>query len=188
MQELDKRILNFIDEFRAASTKHIQRVFYKSQSQAQFLTERKMRKLYKKKLIKRYRYSLNEPYIYYFKKSGQITHHLIVTELYCKLMEHEGELIGFEIEKEIEDIRPDAVCQYKYRSDKYTFCFEIHRSNNKFDQAKYERLYKTGVWKRYFSVFPIIVIVSDRKIRLDESKLIYIQVDTELQNIDKIFI
>jgi hypothetical protein len=188
MLELDKKILSFIDKFHAADTKQIQRVFYKSQKQGRFLCERKLRKLYERKLIKRHRIVLNEPYIYYYTKSKQMTHHLIVTELYCNLSDCEGKIINFEVEKVIEDIRPDAICQFELNGDIYQYCFEVHISNNNFDQIKYERFYKSGTWKKYFKIFPAIVIISDRKINIKDTKLIFIQIGTELEDIDKMFI
>jgi hypothetical protein len=188
MLELDKKILSFIEMFHAANTKQIQRAFYKSQKQGTFLCERKLRKLYERNLLKRHRIVLNEPYIYYFTKSKQITHHLIVTELYCNLLEHKGNIISFEVEEVIEDIRPDAICQFELNGDIYQYCIEVHISNNNFDQIKYERFYRSGAWKKYFKIFPAIVIISDRKVNLKDTKLIFIQIGTAFKDIDKIFI
>ena len=188
MLELDKKILSFIDKFHAANTKQIQRVFYKSQKQGMFLCKRKLLKLHNKKLIKRHRTNLNEPYIYYHARSKQIAHHLIITALYCNLLENEGNILSFEVEKEIEDIRPDAICQFELDGDIYQYCFEVHISNNSFDQNKYERFYKSGSWKKYFKIFPAIVIVSDKVVNLKDTKLIFIQVDLDLNEIEKIFI
>ncbi len=190
LQEKDREILSFIRKFHCVKTKHIMMEFYNECKQARYLTCRKMKKLWEGKFVKRNR-NLFEDYIYYFNKSKQERHHLIVADLYFKLKEC-GKLDCFDVECVIEDIRPDTVCKLEYGKDEYWFCFEVHLSNNDYKDSieKYKNLYYSGMWKKYFEWFPIVVFISDKGIKLEDDKdrLIFIKIDEDLENIEDIFI
>ena len=71
----DLKVLNFIDEFKVATTSTIQELYYPSLRVAQI----RLKKLCENNDLKRERYHFTQEYIYYFNKTKQQRHDLILT-------------------------------------------------------------------------------------------------------------
>ena len=56
-----------------------------------------------------------------------------------------------------------------------------------FNLTKYQELYYSRAWKDAFPVFPSIVVVSDKKVELD-NKFNIIKIDTEFENIQDLIL
>lgn len=175
--ERDKKLLRFIEKFRIATTDTIQELFYPSLRVAQ----NRLRLMTENKLLKREREHFTSQYYYYIKKPTQVRHSLLLTSFYRELTKI-AQIEVFEKEFSIEDIRPDGLVAYRYDNKNYIAFVEVQISMQPLDIGKYERLYKSGKYKGYFPVFPLIIAISDKK--LPETKLQVIHLDEDLKSIN----
>lgn len=170
----DQQVLNFIDKFNCALTSQIQRLkFYPSKT----VTNRRLAELTRLKLLKRERANINMQYVYYARKNNQFAHSLIVTELYCRMIEEGFEIDEYIPEYVIGNVRADAYIKVGYGEYTHYFFLEVHRSNNPFNWQKY-----LGIVNQY-KVFPKIIIASDKKIEIPQSNLKFIQIRTKCEDI-----
>lgn len=183
----DKEILDFIDLLGAASLTQIKRVFMNENKQGKIIARRRLKRLYDLKLIKRDRSFINSEYIYY-KKNTLLEHKLALTEFYTTLQSLPGKILKFDPEKTLDDIRPDAVCDYLYKGNVYQLFIEAHLATIPFNQQKYEDFYESGKYRQWYKVFPRVIIISDRRIEFKSSKIRYIQISLDCKNIEKVFI
>lgn len=185
----EKRLLNFIDIFGAATTSQIQKLFYSEKSTdkcARIKAQTRLKMLFDNKYIKRIRSDINSEYIYYQKKTQFLNHQILLVDVYLYLLHIEGDILEFTPEIVFADIRPDAKVVFDDYTFEHTFLVEVHRGFNPFDQQKYEDFYYSKVWKEYFEVFPKILVVSDRKIQLKPSKIPFVIVPYSLEGIENI--
>ena len=175
----DQQIIDLIELTGAVKTSHIQRLFMKDKSQGKVIAERRLKSLYSLGMVHRTRAFINTEYIYY-KKKTLLEHKLALTELYIALLDLPGEILKFEVEKQMGDIRPDAVCDYLHRN------IEIHLAKSPFNQQKYEDFYSSGKYQEIYKVFPRVVIVSDRQVDIKVSKIRYIQIPLNCSGIYRI--
>jgi hypothetical protein len=172
-----------LEILNCATTSQIYRLFYTPHKQGKLICRKDMTKLYKSKLVKRERSHLNTEYVYYMNKNNQFNHSLILTEFYVRLHEL-AEIDKFEVEQPYGNIRPDGMCICGYRGFTHYFFIEVHISNNKFNQDKYISYYGSLEWKKYFDVFPKVIVISDKKIDLKPTNLKFIQIPTNCENMN----
>jgi hypothetical protein len=162
-------------------------MFYKKCKQGANICRRRMYRMYVAKQVKRERSHLNTEYIYYMNKNNQFNHSLILTEFYVRLHEKGVEIDSFQVEQPYGNIRPDGMCICGYKGFTHYFFIEVHISNNKFNQEKYISYYGSLEWKKHFDVFPKVIIISDKKINLQPTNLKFIQIQTNFEDINKIW-
>jgi hypothetical protein len=182
----DKEILDLIDRLGAASLTQIKKLFMNGNKQGIIIARRRMKRLYDLKLIKRDRSFINTEYVY-FKKNTLIEHKLALTEFYAALQSFPGKILKFDPEKPLDDIRPDALCDYLYKNNVYQFFIEVHLSNILFDQQKYEDFYAGGKYRQWYPVFPRVVVISDRDVQFKASKIRYFKIPLSCQGIEYLF-
>ena len=175
----DKLVLEFIEQFKIATTDTIQLLFYPSLR----ITQRRLKLLVDNKLLKRDRDTFTSQFYYYIKKPRQLKHSLLLTDFYREL--HKISKIElFKNEFIIEDIRSDGFVAYEYKSKKEIAFIEVELSNKGLDLEKYERLYKSSKYKKYFPIFPNIIIISNKSI--PKTKLKIIKIDESIQGLELI--
>lgn len=171
----DQDIINFIEEFHAATTSQIKRLFFAGTSTR--YARKRLQYLYENKFLMRMRSTINNDYAYYVKKRSllQQTHHdLIRAELYTHIKEH-YKLLEWNNEMPIENIRPDALA---YIERGIPLLIEIHLSN-RFNFDKYKKDFLP-----LFGISPRIIVVTDKNIRIPDSR--YRMVRTDMQGIESI--
>ena len=181
----DKQIVDLIGLTGAVKASHIERVFMQNNKQGRNIAERRLKRLYELNIIRRTRAFINTEYIYYNKKT-LLDHKLTLTELYVNLHQLSGQILKFQTEQQLGDIRPDAVCDYLYNNNVYQFLIEIHLATIPFNQSKYDSFYEAGKYRQWYKVFPRVLIVSDRDIKLQPSRIKYIQIPISCQEINRI--
>ncbi|MGJ0846604.1 hypothetical protein ACR77J_07940 [Tissierella praeacuta] len=174
--ERDKKVINFIEENKIATTDAIAEIFYPCLRVAQH----RLKLMYDNKLIKRDRDYYTSQYYYYLKKPKQIKHSLLVTEFY-KNLNKIADIKMFRSEFIIENIRSDAFVAYEVNNIKKIAFVEVQISNTKLDIEKYEKLFKSGKYKSYFPVFPSILAITDRKV--PQTNLDLIKINTNFNNL-----
>jgi hypothetical protein len=175
----DLEIIDFISTFKAVSSKHIQQVFKISPTVA----NRRLREVIKTNEIKRIRDNFTMNYLYYVEKPTK--HKLIVADFYSQLI-NQCEIIKFEREFKVDNIQPDVFCECKKNGYRYLMFVEVQLSNVEVNIQKYEDCFSSGQWKNIFSIFPRIIVISDKRYNI-YSKLTIIQIDSEFKEINKIF-
>lgn len=99
----------------------------------------------------------------------------------------QGRLIEFTLEKSMGELRPDAVCRIAKGNQLHIICAEIERSNNKFNQDKYEKFYRSREYRKYFEVFPKVIVICDRQINFNQSMIKYFQLPASMDGIERTF-
>jgi hypothetical protein len=125
---------------------------------------------------------MNHDYIYYVRKPGNYIHDLLVTEFYRELHKR-SKILNFVIEKEIGEIRPDAIFGFEIDGKQRLGLLEVEISHKGFDFEKYETFYRSGVYKEYFPVMPMVYIVG-RSIKVPKTSIVeYTIINTDLTNL-----
>lgn len=149
----DCEIIDFLTNYKIASTTTLQYFFFPSLSACQ----KRLLKMVKEKTIKRARDNITNEYVYYIKKPKQVLHSLKVTELYAELS-GKYEIKHFKIEVKLDTIRPDAVFGYIEKGVSKIGMLEVELSNKAFDSKKYNHFSRSGEAKKYgFSSFNVFL-------------------------------
>lgn len=172
--ERDKKVIEFIQEYKVATTETIKELFYPSLRVAQ----NRLKLMYDNKILQRDRDYYTSQYYYYIKKPIQVRHCQLLTDFYRHLSK-KAHIELFEKEFIIENVRPDALVAYRYTNRNYIAFVEIELSNTP-NIEKYEKLYQSGQYKDYFPVFPLIYYVTDKKI--PDTKLEIIRISEDMRD------
>jgi hypothetical protein len=183
--ERDQAIIDFISKVGAATSGQIARIFCRELKQSRCIANRRLASLYRLKKLKRERPFINQEYIYFCDK-GILEHKLTVAEFYANLFNLPGKILKFEVEKPLDNIRPDIICDYLYKNNVYQYFGEVHLSTKPFNQDKYELFFESGKYKQWYSVFPRIIIISDRDIKLKTTKLKYIKIPLSCKGLESL--
>lgn len=173
----DKKVIEFVDKYKIATTDTIAELFYPNIKVAR----RRLKAIYDSKLLKRERDHFTAQYNYYTKKPKQLRHSLLLTEFYRELNKI-SEIQYFENEYVCDDVRADGIVAFVYRGKGYVGFIEVEISNNGLDVEKYERLYKNGKYINYYPLdvlkaFPLIFAVTNKPIPKTNLKIIEISGD-----------
>lgn len=196
ISERDQRAIDFVRQFGAANTSQILQIYFRGDkkpppNQALLIMRKRLKKLVDDKVLKRKRYHLNMEYIYYTKWTNQIHHKIIIADFYLKLLSMGGEIIRFGNEEQLDGLRPDAVVEYKINKQTHWFFLEV-QLNNSFNQQKYEDYYNSRKYTSIFSInghstFPKVVIVANKKFLLHTSRITYIMLPIDLEEMERVF-
>lgn len=173
----DLQVVEFLEKFHIATTSTIETLFYPSNRVAR----NRLNALVDAKMVKRDRAGISCEYEYYIRRPAQYRHSLLLTDLYRE-MHRRTELYKFIKEPKIGDIRPDALAGYKANGVAEVAFVEIEISHKGLDIEKYERLYYSGEYRKYFVDFPKLIVVSDRKVP-KSNKFDITVIDTEFKNL-----
>lgn len=176
----DGKVLDFVEEFKVASTSTINELFYKNIRVAQ----RRLKLMVETKDLKRERYHFTDEYVYYYKKTTQQRHDLLLTDFYRELNKIVN-IVSFKKEfTKIEGIRPDGVVVYQYRNKNYVAFVEVEISNKGFDTEKYKEMYRNKNYKGILPTFPLIIAITNQKI--EKTPFEIIKIDTDLTNLKEV--
>lgn len=187
LQKRERELLDFIDVFRASSASQLQKLFFTGMKpdSARKKAQARLKMLYDNKYLKRERSDLNSEFVYFQRKTPFIYHQVLLVDVYIAMQSMRGKVMEFTPEVVTGDIRPDAVVKFDDGRLTHLILVEINRTNG-FNQAKYETFYLTKTWKLFFPAFPKILVVSDRRITLQPSKLPYTVIPYSLKGIENI--
>lgn len=194
LTQRDRKIIEFLKEFRVASTTDLMELFGFNQPNC----SRRMNILMEEfKDIKVLRYSpshnfydngykckLKNENIYYWKrKSKAIEHDLLINKFYMELIKGRNYRVK-EFKREhriiLEDftVIADAYIKIEYRGKEYEYLLELE-NNKSFNYKKYYKLEQEGI------LVPPIVVCSDRKVYNYCKYLEIIKVKLNLSDIKK---
>lgn len=171
----DKLVLEFINKFKFATTDTIAELFYPNL----VIARRRLKLLYDNKLLKRDRDHFTAQYYYYNTKSKQMKHQLLLTDFYRELNKI-AEIVFFENEFKCENVIADALAVYKLNEIAYVAFIEVEISNKGIDLDKYEKLFRSNKYEKYFNgVFPLIIAITNKTIPKTSLKIIEVNEDIE---------
>ena len=152
----DLMVIDFLKQYKVATTSTIQQLFYPSQR----VCQNRLKAMIESKKIKRMRNYLNKEYIYYISMPKQFKHSLYVTEFY-RDFSRKYKIEMFRLEMQLDDIRPDAFIAYSDHGKAQIAFLEVEISNKGFNYNKYEKFYSTESYKKWFPFMPTVFIVGN---------------------------
>jgi len=174
----DQAILNFLDKekrnCKIANTSEIHELFFKPVSLN--YCQKRMTELYNQlEELDRCRNFVNEEYMYWVnKKPKQIKHCLTYTNFLKELnkVAHLQNYIGQKTYEEY--IVPDGLIKY----NNMVALVEVHISRNKFNIDKYKKFLYSGDYKKHFTGFPLVIVITNRNLpKCNDIQLIKIRED-----------
>lgn len=155
----DIQIIEFIKEFKVASTTTIARLFFPSLTTA----ERRLKKLCEAKKLHRNRDDVISEYYYYIKQPTNLKHALVIADVYSQIkMKHH--IIKYKREYEIKYrrniIRVDLMMILKIDNRIVPLLIEIDLCKKYKD--KYSEYINSKYYQQMFAVKPEVLVISDR--------------------------
>jgi hypothetical protein len=173
----DLDIINFLEEYRIASTTTLQSLYFPSLRSCQI----RLRTLVNSGKVKRARLTMNHDYIYYVKKPGNYMHDLLVTEFY-RCLSQRCKILNFVPEKSLGKIRPDAIFAVEYEGRQKLGLLEVEISHKGFDFEKYEEFYRTAAFKGFFPVMPTVYVICRSTKLPKQSQVKYVTIKTDMSD------
>ena len=174
MTDRDYKVIEFIKEFKCASTTTLTRLFFTSQATA----ERRLKKLVEHKKLHRTRDNILSEYHYYIKKRPtNIKHSLIIADIYSRLMSEQSiQMIKYKREYEIKfkskSLRADLMAVIKTSNNKLIpLLVEIDLT--KAYKDKYKEYIDSKHYQQKFPIEPTIIIISDKTPKTNSNILWY---------------
>lgn len=159
MTSRDMEIIDFVSEYKIATTSVLCHFFFNSIHSCYKVLNRLTKEGHIKR-IKVIEGSQNSEYAYYIKKPPcQFKHSLTLIEFYSKWDKKE-KVTKFESQVKLGSIIPDAIME----CDQKVYLLEIELSNKGFNYMKYEKFYISEEYKNYFNKMPTVLVYGNANI------------------------
>lgn len=179
--ERDREVIEFVTEFRAVYSRHVQRLFFYRHKQGQRQANRTLRKLWQAGELRRTKDQYTDRLIYYVGNRHQLRHKLLITSVYVRLLDHD--LQEFRREYCIGAYQTDAFCRFRHSGREYLYFVEVQISHQPVDVEKYEKIAAARLWPE--RVFPRVLLVSDRRQKI-QSPVRVVQIKTDFSNWEEV--
>ena len=179
--ERDRRIIDFVHEYRAVYSWHVQKIFFRWHKHGQRQANRTLRKLWQAGEIKRTKDLYTDRNIYYVGNRHQLQHKLLITSVYARMTSFE--LVEFIREYMVGTYQADAFARFRHEGREYLYFVEIQISHEPVDIGKYEKILVARLWPE--RVFPRVLVVSDRRQEV-KSPVRIVQVKTDFSNWEEV--
>lgn len=158
LTERDNEILEFLNNYKCASTSTISKLFFNDSLRP---CNRRLKHLREHGFIKSSQEYVSIEKVHYInKKPTQLKHSCLCSEFACK-MKLENNILKEKVEYKIGNVRADLLLI----TDKPEI-YLIEICNTKpFDINKYIKLKNSLIWKSTFPIFPTIIVVSDKPVK-----------------------
>jgi hypothetical protein len=188
----DQSMFNFVDDFHAATTSQLRRLFFKKSSYQ--YTCKRIKYLADNGYIKQTKSTLDNGYAYYNgTKPVQLHHDLIRAELFVSLKD-KYKVLAWNNEEKVKNIRPDATAYvnnsaFTYIDDHgivFPVFIEIHL-NNHFNFDKYKELIRTTNLKELYGIMPRVIICTDRQVTVPNIGIKFKVIGLDMSGLDTLF-
>ena len=180
LTDRDYKIIEFIKDFKAATTSTIADMFFPSLRTAQ----RRLKYLVEHGYIKAYQEHITLEKIYYInKRPSQLKHSLILSSFIAELKKANIEILKYKVQFKLGNTIPDCLLVLRYNNKNYIYLVEVENTKA-FNVKKYEDLYYSRAYKDKLPAFPSIVVISDRTVKKSD-KFDVIDIKLDFSNIDK---
>lgn len=195
----DKEILKYMCEYKYATIKQLEKIFFKEQQYSYNIARRRMDRLVKAGYVNTHKLDTNGKIVYILNDSEEkinppSLHRLLVLDVLAELHYLGMDVKEFSVEKVWMDgkVRSDAFIVVDILDKRYRFFLEVHISNNKHNLEKYSKLYETREVQGYISSnkYPRVLLITDRSYKnLDCIENVdVVRVDTNLDGLIKAFL
>jgi hypothetical protein len=169
-------MLRFIEDFHLARTRDLWQLAFSDTTIRR--CQQRLTALVKQKKIKRFRGYASQDYLYYIdKRPDQIEHDLLRIDVFMRLRNYD-----------LQDFRPEFTYGH-LRSDGYfelgdvAWFLEIQLSTGNV-QEKYEALHRRLDWRQEWEVFPSVLIVTNKKIKIETTDINFKIIGCDLIGLD----
>ena len=184
LQTRDEELIEFLNNCKCADTKTLSNIFFNGGLRTAQL---RLQKLQCNDYIKAFRPSLLDQNIYYVKhKPTSYKHAIKVSQFIGELYKLGVEVIKYRVPYKISNIIADGLLVIRFNNEVKILFLEVELTKY-FNLTKYQDLYYSRAWKEIFPVFPSIVVVTDKKVEVD-NKFNIIKIDTEFSNIQDLIL
>ena len=182
LNKRDYEIIEFIKEFKVATTSTIANMFFPSLRTAQ----RRLKYLAEHGYIKAYQEHITLEKIYYInKRPSQLKHSLILSSFISELKKANIDILKYKVHFKIGNVISDCLLVLNYNNKNYIYLVEVENTKA-FNLVKYEDLYYSRAYKEKLPTFPNIVAISNRTVK-KSNKFDVIDIKLDFSNIDKFF-
>ncbi len=180
LTDRDNKIIEFINDFKVATTSTIANMFFPSLRTAQ----RRLKYLAEHGYIKAYQEHITLEKIYYIKKKpSQLKHSLILSSFIAELKKANIETLKYKVQFKLCNTIPDCLLVLSYNNKNYIYLVEVENAKA-FNVKKYEDLYYSRAYKDILPTFPSIIVISNRTVK-KSNKFDVIDIKLDFSNIDK---
>lgn len=181
--ERDEKMLEWLLQFKLATTKQINALHYKNIT----ICNKRLLSLTKDKIVRRVRDPYSNQYLYSIKPIktlSQLKHYYIRNDFYIKLFDIGcQDIFCRSVEKAMGSIIPDMCVSFNYRNKSYIYFVEVERSDNKINVEKYNRFFVQEYEEFITDPVPVIY-VTHKKIPRCNFKTISVNLKlTDIENI-----
>lgn len=181
LTDRDYKIIEFIKDFKAATTSTIADIYFPSLRTAQ----RRLKYLSEHGYIKAYQEHITLEKIYYIKKKpSQLKHSLILSSFIAELKKANIEILKYKVQFKLGNTIPDCLLVLSYNNKNYIYLVECE-NKKAFNVKKYEDLYYSRAYKDKLPTFPSIIVISNRTVK-KSNKFDVIDIRLDFSNIDKL--
>lgn len=179
LTDRDKEIIQFLKDFKVATTTTISEIYFNSSVRP---CQRRLKYLSEHGYIKSYQETVITEKIHYIrKKPVNLKHALILSEFIAKLKLNNIEVIKYKVPYKLDNVIADAFIAIRVNNKNNIYFVEVENTK-KFDLDKYEKLYYSRMWKEIFPVFPNIIVITDKKVTIN-NKFNIIEIKLDLSNL-----
>lgn len=181
LTERDKQIIQFLKDFKVATTTTIADLYFNSSLRP---CQRRLKYLFEHGYIKSYQETVITEKIHYArKKPTNLKHALILSEFISKLKSNNIEVIKYKVPYKIDNVIADTFIAIRVNNKNLIYFVEVENTKQ-FDLEKYEKLYYSRNWKEVFPIFPGIIVISDKPIKVN-NKFNIISIKLNLSDLEK---
>ena len=182
LTDRDNKIIEFINDFKCATTSTIADIFFPSLRTAQ----RRLKYLCEHGYIKAYQEHITLEKIYYIKKKpSQLKHSLILSSFIAEIKKANIEILKYRVQFKLGNTIPDCLLVLRYNNKNYIYLVECENTKQ-FNLKKYEDLYYSRAYKDILPTFPSIIVISNRPVKKSD-KFDVIDVKLDFSNIENFF-
>lgn len=187
LQDRDKNIIQFLKDFKCATTSTINKLYFSSNNSLRSC-QRRLKYLEQWGYIKGYQESvISEKYWYCNRKPKNIKHALKLSEFVGELKSHNIELVKHKTPFKISNIIADSFMAIRYNNKNHIMFIEVEMGTKGFNNEKYEELFISRKYKDYFPVMPTVVVIANSKVKTSNNYRV-INIKLDLSNIENILI
>lgn len=181
LTDRDKEIIQFLKDFKVATTTTISDLYFNSSIRP---CQRRLKYLSEHGYIKSYQENVITEKVHYAKrKPTNLQHALILSEFISKLKINNIEILKYKVPYKLENIIADAFIAIRKDNRNYIYFVEVENTKQ-FNLSKYEQLYYNRSWKDIFPIFPGIIVITDKPIKIN-NKFNIINISLNLNNIEE---
>lgn len=180
LTDRDKEIIQFLKDFKAATTTTISHVYFNSSIRP---CQRRLKYLNEHGYIKSYQENVITEKIHYVRKKPiSLKHALILSQFIAKLKINNIELLKYKVPYKMDHVIADAFIAMRINNKNKIYFVEVENTK-KFNLDKYEKLYYSRSWKDIFPIFPSIIVITNKPVQTN-NKFDIIKLNLDLNDLD----